>query len=103
LAKFEVIVICPLHPKSIGFHVVEAKDEFEAYGKAIGEKAICTFPPGHRFVIHAENIVGWQPLAPLAHPGRPPAYVPPVPSEKIYYVEPKIGLERLKRKTWWKD
>jgi len=111
LVKFELILVCPVHPKSLAFFEIEAKDEFEAMGKAIGSKARCPYPPyGHSFVIHAENIIGWQPITPTYMPPeilerevkRPPAYVPPAPPEKIYYVEPKLRVERVKRKEWWK-
>jgi hypothetical protein len=109
MARFELILVCPLHPKNLVFFQIDAKDEFEAVGKAIGERAVCEFPR-HSFVIHAEDIIGWQPLTPTYMPAelaerearRPPAYVPPPPSEKIYYVGPKERLEKLRRKEWWK-
>jgi hypothetical protein len=110
MVRFELILVCPLHPKSLVFFQIDAKDEYEAVGKAIGEKAICEYPRRHSFIIHAENIIGWQPLTPTYMPAelaerevrRPPAYVPPPPPEKLYYVEPKVRLEKLRRKEWWK-
>jgi len=84
------------------FFQIDAKDEFEAVRKAIGERAVCEFPR-HSFVIHAEDIIGWQPTELVEREARrPPAYVPPPPSEKIYYIEPKERMEKLRRKEWWK-
>jgi hypothetical protein len=110
MVKFELILVCPMHSKSLAFFQIEANDEFEAVGKAIGQRAICKFPPGHSFIIHAENIIGWQPLTPTYMPAelaekearRPPKYVLPTPSEKIYYVAPEERMAKLKRKDWWK-
>jgi len=81
--------------------------------------------PTHNFVVGFREGVK-EVLAVRAYPWKPPTvyvngkimgpisaapqtvipeevkYVPPAPSEKIYYVEPKIRIERLKRKDWWK-
>jgi hypothetical protein len=108
MARFELILVCPIHSKSLAFFQLEAKDEFEAVGKAIGEKAICAFP--HSFVIHAKDVIGWQPLTPSYMPAeiaehkgvRPHVYVPIAPSEKIYYVDPKERAKKLREKEWWK-
>jgi hypothetical protein len=110
MARFELVLVCPIHPKSLAFFQIDAKDEFEAVGNAIGQRAICESIPHHSFVIHAENIIGWQPLTPSYMPSelaehvayRPPAYAPPTPSEKIYYVDPQTRLEKLKEKEWWR-
>jgi hypothetical protein len=29
-------------------------------------------------------------------------YVPPPPTEQIYYIDPKRRVEQTKRKEWWK-
>jgi len=110
VVRFELILVCPIHPKSLVVFSIDDKDEYEAMGKAIGERALCSYPPGHSFVIHAENIIGWQPVTPTYMPAelvekevrRPPEYVPPPPSEKMYYVDPQLGLQRIMKKEWWK-
>jgi hypothetical protein len=69
---------------------------------AVGKTALCEVKPNHTFKVEPEHIIGWQPTAPLAHPGREPAYVPPAPPEKIYYVEPSEIESRLTKREWWK-
>jgi len=100
--KFEVILICPLHSKSIITFPIEASSSHEAEGKAIGEKAYCKVPPGHALVIHAVDVVGTQPIRerePISV--APEKYVPPWP-ESLYFIDSKTVTERLKRREWWK-
>lgn len=111
LVKFEIIAICPIHPNSIVTHIIEAPTHEIALGKVVGETVFCDVPPGHRFTVHAENVVGWQPLTPtymppredttIKEPYRPAVYVPPPPSEKIYYVGP-VTRDRILRVDWWR-
>jgi hypothetical protein len=107
--KFEVITICPIHPNSIVIYTIDAPDHTLAMGKVVGETAFCPVPPGHRFTIHSENIIGWQPLTPtympeelgVSAPRRRGAYVPPTPAEKIYYINPE-ARDKIRKTDWWK-
>lgn len=99
--KFEIILICPLHSKSIVTFPIEALSPQEAEGKAIGEKAHCKMPPGHTFVIHAVDVVGTQPIVERVPREMPEKYVPPWP-ESLYFIDSKTVAERVKRREWWK-
>jgi len=99
--RYEVITICPLHPHSIVLVPVEAKTPKEAVENVIGKTAVCKILPYHGFTVKEEHIVGWQPVEEPFFAEELPKYVPPPPSEKIYYAEPTVSMERLRKRKWW--